>query len=155
MEMLENILGGGNQQQAQDFVQRYDQGSPWNGFSHQEAVNQYEQVAPNLPQNQFTQSATQALDQLSPEQRAQVGQYLGQQAQQQGVNVPGASMGGMDYQSSGPLAGLMGQMHQQDPGMLGQVLGGMGGGSGGENPLGKAVLGGIAAMAMKQFMGNR
>ena len=40
------------------------------------------------------------------------------------------------------------QMHQQDPGMMGQLLGGMGGSS-----VGKGALGGIAAMAVKQFMG--
>lgn len=152
MDILEKLVGGDNQQ-SQDFIQRYEQGPPWNGFSQEEATQQYQQIAPQLPQDQFEQSAMQALERLTPEQRAQVGQYLEQQAQQQGMSVPGAGMGNQ-YQNSGNLSGLMGQMHQQDPGVLGQLLGSMDGGSGGGNGLGKAVLGGIAAMAMKQFMGS-
>src|ERR671939_41497 len=130
MNMLEQLLGGGQQRQEyQDFTQRYDQGAPWQGISDQEAYTRFQQVAPQLPPDMYQQSAQQAFERLSPDQRLQLGQYLQQQEQQ--------------------------------PGILGQLLGGAlgGGGSGGsqgmlESPIAKAALAGIAAMAVKQMMGN-
>jgi len=62
------------------------------------------------------------------------------------------------------LAQLLSGLHQQQPGLLGQLLGGsgagglLGGGGGGGaggvlgNPLAKAALGGIAAMAAKRML---
>ena len=65
-------------------------------------------------------------------------------------------------QDAGYLAQATGRLHQQQPGILGQLLGGaLGGGGGGgnqgmlESPIAKAALAGIAAMAVKQMMGNR
>ena len=50
MNMLEQLLGGGQQRQEyQDFTQRYDQGPPWQGISDQEAQSRFQQVAPQLP----------------------------------------------------------------------------------------------------------
>ena len=47
-------------------------------------------------------------------------------------------------------------MHQEQPGLLGQLLsGGGGGGEGGsmlDNPLAKAALAGVTAMAVKRMM---
>ena len=165
MNMLEQLLGGGQQQQEyQDFTQRYDQGAPWQGISNQEAYSRFQQVAPQLPPDMYQQSAQQAFERLDPQQRMQLAQYLQQQAQQQ--NVPFPHQGGMDaFQDPGYLAQVTGQMHQQQPGILGQLLGGaLGGGGGGggaggqsilESPIAKAALAGIAAMAVKQMMGNR
>ena len=162
MNMLEQLLGGGQQRQEyQDFTQRYDQGAPWQGISDQEAYTRFQQVAPQLPPDMYQQSAQQAFERLSPDQRLQLGQYLQQQAHQQRVPFP--HQGGMDaFQDPGYLAQVTGQMHQQQPGILGQLLGGAlgGGGSGGsqgmlESPIAKAALAGIAAMAVKQMMGNR
>ena len=52
------------------------------------------------------------------------------------------------------------RMRQQQPGGLGALLGGGGGGGGGMgdmlgNPLAKAALAGVAAMAVKQMMNRR
>src|ERR671926_1353021 len=134
MNMLEQLLGGGQQRQDfQDFTQRYDQGAPWQGISDQEAYNRFQQVAPQLPPAMYQQSANQAFERLSPQQRMQLGQYLQQQAQQQSVPFP--HQGGLDaFQDAGYLAQVTGQMHQQQPGILGQLLGGalsMGSGGGG------------------------
>ena len=164
MNMLEQLLGGGQQQQDyQDFTRRYDQGAPWQGISDQEAYNRFQQVAPQLPPDMYRQSAQQAFERLDPQQRMQLGQYLQQQAQRQNVNFP--HQGGMDaFQDAGYLAQITGQMHQQQPGILGQLLGGalgMGSGGGGgsqsllESPIAKAALAGVAAMAVKQMMGGR
>ena len=49
MNMLEQLLGGGQQrQQYEDFTRRYDEGAPWDGISEQEAMDRYQQVAPQL-----------------------------------------------------------------------------------------------------------
>jgi hypothetical protein len=161
MSFLDNLLGGGQQRQEfQDFTQRYDQGAPWQGISDQEAYNRFQQVAPQLPPQMYQQSAQQAFERLDPQQRMQLGQYLQQQAQQQNVSFP--HQGGMDaFQDAGYLAQVTGQMHQQT-GILGQLLGGAVGLSGGgasqgmlDSPIAKAALAGVAAMAVKQMMGGR
>jgi hypothetical protein len=162
MDILQQLLGAGQQRQEyQDFAHRYDQGAPWDGISDQEAYNRFQQVAPQLPPDMYQQSAQQAFERLDPQQRMQLGQYLQQQAQQQNVAFP--QQGSAEsFQDAGYLAHVTGQLHQQQPGILGQLLGGaLGSGSAGggqaalNNPIAKAALAGIAAMAVKQMMGNR
>ena len=60
------------------------------------------------------------------------------------------------------MARMTSRMRQQQPGGLGALLGGGGGGGGGGgmgdmlgNPLAKAAMAGIAAMAVKQMMNRR
>ena len=152
MDFLQNILGGQQQQDYQDFVNRYDQGHPFEGYSDQEVLNRYQQVAPRLSPEQYQQAALASLDRLAPQGRMQLGHFLMQQAQQQGVGMPGFSQGSIgDYQDPNYLAQQMTQMHQQQPDMLHQILG-PGGALG--NPLAKAALAGVAAMAAKQFFGG-
>ncbi len=160
MGLLDNLLGGQQQQQLQDFANRYSQGSPQEGYSPQEAQQAYQQVAPQLPQDQYVQAAEQTFNQMSPQDREQFAQYLHEQAQQQGYQIPGMNAGQyQQYQNPGALAQLTGRMHQQQPGLLGQLLGGgsSGGnaGSGGMSPLAKMALGGIAAMAVKNLMAGK
>lgn len=162
MNFLENMLGGGGQQQQDyhNFVQRYEQGQPTEGYSDQEAIDRYNQVATQLPPQHYQQAAYQAFDRMTPQDRAQFGRYLEQQAQQQGMPFPGQ---GGDYSDPNYLSQITTQMHQQQPGMLSQLLGGSASGGppvGGagqllSNPLAKAALAGIAAMAVKNFMQQR
>jgi hypothetical protein len=162
MDLLQNLLGGGQErQQYQDFVNRYDQGSPYDGISDQEAINRYQQVAPHLPPDVYQESAQDAFARMSPQERMQFGQHLRQQSQQQGYNFPDLNRDGIDDRMQDPryLAQVTSQMHQQQPGLLGQLLGGgnqqsVGGGAGDmlNNPLAKAALAGIAAMAVKRMM---
>lgn len=159
MGFLGNLLGGGQGQgqQYQDFVQRYEQGAPWEGISDQEAVQTYQQVAPQLSPDVYQSSAQQAFSQLSPDQRGQLGQFLAQHAQQQGLSLPfggGGASGTTGMQDPGMLAQVAAQLHQQQPGLLGQLLGGGGGGGMLSGPIGKAALAGIAAMAVKQMTGR-
>lgn len=157
MGLLDDLLGGGQQQQQlQNFAERYAQGSPQEGYTPQEAQQAYQQVAAQLPQSQYVQAAEQTFNQMSPQEREQFAQYLHQQAQQQGVQLPGMTPGQpQQFQDSGALAQLAGQLHQQQPGLLGQLLGGLGGGSGSMSPLAKMALGGIAAMAVKNLMSGK
>jgi hypothetical protein len=173
-EGLQSLLGGnqgsqgGQQQQRQeyqDFVRRYEDGPPWTGVSDQEATQRYQQVAPQLSPQEYQQSAQEAFSRLSPQERQQFGEYLRQQARQQGVSIPDLNRDGVDdrLQDAGHLAQVTSQLHQQQPGLLGNLLGRSGGAAqGGDplqnilaNPLAKAALAGIAAVAVKRMMNNR
>ena len=172
MDILQNILGGGQQrQQFQDFSNRYEQGAPFDGISEQEALERYRQVAPHLPPQMWQESAQESFSRLSPQQRMELGRYLQQGAQQRGVNFPDVNRDGIDDRLQDPryLAQVAGQMRQQQPGLFSQLLGGaMGGGQqmggGGQmgdigqmlnNPIAKAALAGIAATAAKRMLSGR
>ena len=148
---------GGRPQDHQDFLDRY-QRAP-NDLSEQEALERYQQVAPHLPPDVYQQSAEEVFARLSPQERLQVGRHMAQQARQQGHNFPDLNQDGIDDRLQDPahLAQVTGRMHQQQPGVLGQLLGGGGGQGGGGmmgNPLAKMVLGGIAAAAMARMTGG-
>ena len=179
MDILQNILGGGQErQQYQDFVNRYDQGAPYDGISDEEALSRYQQVAPHLPPQMYQESAREAFARMSPQERLQLGQYLQQQTRQQGMNIPDLNRDGIDDRLQDPdfLAQVTGQMRQQQPGIMSQLLGGaLGGGGGGmggggqmgggnpmagvgqllNNPIAKAALAGIAATAAKRMLSGR
>jgi len=167
MDMLSGLFGGQQQQQQfTDFANRYEQGAPWDGISDDEALNNYNQVAAQLPPDVYQRSAQESFSRLSPQQRLELGRHIQQRAPQYGISFPDVDQDGQDdrLQDPGYLAQMTGQIHQQQPGLLGQILGGGGGGmlgGGGSgagmlsNPIAKAALGGIAAMAVKQVMGAR
>ena len=165
MNFLQNILGGGQEQERdyRDFVNRYEQGSPHEGYSDEEVFNRYHQVSRQLPPDVYQESAQEAFSRMSPQERMQFGQYLQQQTRQQNYNFPDLDGDGQDdrYQDPSYLARATGRMHQQQPDLLGQLLGGAGGvlgsrgGGGGNifsNPLAKGALAGIAAIAANKLM---
>ena len=158
MDLLQGILGGQQeQQQFDDFSRRYQQGAPWDGINDDEAYGHYQRVSGRVPPDVYEASARDAFERLSPQQRAEFGQYLRQRAQQQGVQ--GSMLQDLDgdgYADPSSLARTTSRLDQQQPGMLGQLLGMGGASSGGmggmlSNPIGKAVLGGIAAMAVQRM----
>jgi hypothetical protein len=153
MGLLDSLLGAAQQPALQDFIRRYEQGAPWDGISHDEAVSRYQQVARQIPREDYIAAAEEAFSRLTPEQRTQFGKLLQDRAQQQNVQLP--EMGderGQIPQDPKSLAMLTSSMRQQQPGSVSQLLGGAGGGM---NPLAKAALAGIAAMAVKRMMTAR
>ena len=142
---------------AQDFVSRYEQGPPYEGIGDDEALHNYERVASRLPPQEYEESAAEAFQRLSPQERAQVAQMLQQRA--------GGQFGGFQTDDPRELARATSRYRQQDPGGLAALFGGGGGRGGGGggggmgdllgNPLAKAALGGVAAIAMKRMMGGR
>jgi hypothetical protein len=156
LDMLQNLLGGGQQRQDyQDFVNRYDQGHPSEGYTGQEVANRYQQVAPQLPPNVYQESAEQAFARLTPEERAEFARWLQTRAQQQNVTVPGLNqMTGGQPPDPGALARMTTQMQQQQPDILSQLLGGHSG-TILDNPLAKAAVAGIAAMAVRRVLTGR
>ena len=177
-----NPFGGSQQQDHQDFVDCFRQGPQ--AVTDQEAATRYQQVAPQLPPDVYQQSAQDVFAQLTPEQRMQLGQQLIQQARQQGQSFPDVNGDGIDDRLQDPnfLAQKTTQVHQQQPGLLGQLLGGgLAGGAGGghaagggalaggggtaggvgsgmggmlSSPLAKGVLGGIAGAGLMRMLGG-
>lgn len=162
MNFLQNILGGGQDDERgyRDFVNRYEQGLPHEGYSDQEVYDRYQQVSRQVPQDVYQQSAYETFNRMSPQERGQFGQYMQQQTRQQNYDFPDFNADGIDDRLQDPqyLAQATSRMHQQQPDMLGQLLGGAGsmlGGGGGNalgNPLVKGAMAGIAALAVKKMM---
>lgn len=168
--LLKGLFGGQDDDdqeraKAQDFISRYEQGPPHENINDDEVVNNYQAVAGRLSPQEYEDSAAEAYERLSPEDRRQFAQYL----QEQG----GGQMGEVNTDDPRELARYTSQVQAQQPdglmgmlgggglgGMLGGALGGRQqsrgqGGSMLQNPMARAVMGGIAAMAMKKMMGGR
>ena len=164
MNFLQNLFGGNQESESgyRDFVNRYQQGLPHEGYSDEEVTRRYQQVSQQLPPDVYQESAQEAFSRMSPQERMQFGQYLQQQSRQQNHNFPDLDQDGQDdrFQDPNYLAQVTGNIHQQQPGILGQLFSGaagnfMGGGGGGNvlsNPLAKGAMAGIAAMAVQKMM---
>ena len=165
--MLQQLLGGPGREQYQDFVNRYEQGPPHEGYSDDEVLDRYEQVSEHVPPDVYEQSAYEAFARMSAQECRQFAQYLRQQARQQNTGFQDLDQDGIDdraEQDPHVLAQVAGRMHRQQPGMFGQVV------SGGrvrprghrkqprkqksplDNPMAEAALAGIAAIAVKKMM---
>lgn len=170
--MIKGLFGGDDnddrRSQASDFISRYEQGPPDQGYDDNEAYDHFQRVSQHADPDTIQRASEQAFSRMDPQQRAQFAQHLQQQA------------GGQFGQFSDDprqMAGMMSQMHRQNPGGLAGLLGGgggggggigdalgglLGGGSGGSGggggfpggTMGKMAMGGIAAYAMKELMGG-
>jgi hypothetical protein len=179
--------------QAQDFISRYEQGAPADGITADEAVSHYQMVAGQLSPQDLEDSADEAFQRLSPDERSQFAQWLKerggdhvgdfnsedprqlaqvtsqlQQNQPDGLAglLGGGGLGSLLGGASG-LGGMLGGNTSTNNGIGGMLTGAMGGGYGRQqnhgggmsdmlqNPIARAVLGGIAAIAMKKVMGRR
>ena len=155
MGILDELLGGGQRQKDyKDFVDRYEQGDPSEGYSDQEVLKRYGEVSHAVPPDQYAQAAQEALGKLSPEDRAEFLKMLQERAAARGVKLPGKV-------ASDPndLGKVLTDLHAK-PGQLRDILGGgqPQGQAPGSNPIidilkspqAKAVLAGIAATVVKR-----
>jgi hypothetical protein len=150
---------GERRQDYQDYVERFRLGPQ--GVSDEEAVSRYGQVAPQLPPDVYQQSAQDVFAQLTPEQRMQLGRALIQSARQNGQDFPDVNGDGIDDRLQDPdfLAQKATQVQQQQPGLLGRLLGEgaappvrrTAGGAFG-SPLTRGILGGIAAAGLMNML---
>jgi hypothetical protein len=151
MGILDELLTGGQRQKEyRDFVDRYEQGDPSQGYSDQEVLQRYGEVSHAVPPDQYAQAAQEALSKLSPEERAVFVKMLQDRA----------AAGGARTEGTGPSAH---RLHKK-PGQLRDMLGGDAAqpqeqASGSSpitdiltSPMAKAVLAGIAAMVVKRVM---
>ena len=162
MGILDDLLGNEQlQKQYKDFVKRYEQGDPSEGYSDQEVLKRYGEVSHAVPPDEYAQAAQEALGKLSPEERAEFLEMLQERAAARGVKLPGKV-------ASDPkdLGEVLSDLHEK-PGQLRDILGGGNVGqpqaqASGSNPItdmlsspmAKAVLAGIAAMVVKRMMGR-
>ena len=165
-------MGIFDRQDYSDFVRRYDQGHPSEGYSDQEVIERYRDVAHAVPRDEYMQAAQDALARLSPEERAGFVKMLQQRAEAKGVPLSGDV-------STNPrdLSQVLTNLHDT-PGRLRDLFGAGSGEKGGaqpsgggalpsgagtqpagggmaeilSSPLAKAALAGIAAMVVKRAM---
>ena len=147
MDMLGKLFGGGNDDNdhrtnAQDFISRYQQGPIDQGYSDEEAVQHYQNVAQHADPATMQRASEQAFSNMDPDQRMQMAQLLQQHAGGQQVSNDPRQM-----------AGMVSQMHQQNPGGLASLLGG-GGGGGLGGALGGLMGGGNSGGALGGLMGG-
>jgi hypothetical protein len=159
MGILDELLAGGQRQKEyRDFVDRYEQGHPSQGYSDQEVLERYGEVSHAVPPDQYARAAQEALSKLSPQERAVFVKMLQDQAATRGVTLP---------RQVAPEPKELGQvltdLHKK-PGQLRHMLGGDAAqpqeqASGSSpitdilaSPMAKAVLAGIAAMVVKRVM---
>jgi hypothetical protein len=162
MGILDELLAGGQRQEEySNFLDRYQQGHPSQGYSDQEVLQRYGEVSHAVPPDQYAQAAQEALSKLSPEERAMFVKMLQARAAATGVSLP-------DTVAPEPkdLGQVLTDLHKK-PGQLRDMLGGgavqpQAQGSGSSpitdiltSPMAKAVLAGIAAMVVKRVMGQR
>jgi hypothetical protein len=145
MDFLQSLLGGQRRAEYDDFVRRYEQGPPSEGYSNQEVVQRYRE-----------QSAEEAFQRLSPEERRAFAEWLRQRSRHEGVEFPDVDRDGRDDRLQDPreLARAMARVQQRQPDVLERLLGGQSG-TALDNPLVKAALAGVAAMAAKRILSGR
>jgi hypothetical protein len=161
MGILDELLAGGQRQKEyNDFLDRYEQGHPSQGYSDQEVLKRYGEVSHAVPVDQYAQAAQEALSKLSPEERAAFVKMLQDRAAARGVTLPGKVA-----PEPKDLGQVLTDLHKK-PGQLRDMLGGdapqpqqQASGSSPitdilSSPMAKAVLAGIAAMVVKRVVGR-
>lgn len=153
---------------AQDFINRYDDGPPHENISDEEAFNHYQVVAGQLSPQDLEESAAAAYARMSPDERRQLAVLL--------LDRGGREFENMTSDDPRQLARMTTQLQARQPEGLASLLGGGVSGVGGlasgllggggsqhrgqgsgvsdvlHNPIARAALGGIAAMAMKKML---
>src|SRR3974390_2239002 len=149
MGILDELLTGGQREKEyKDFVNRYEQGHPSQGYSDQEVLKRYGEVSHAVPPDQYAQAAQEALSKLSPEERAAFVKMLQDRAAARGVTLPAnvtpepKELGDVLtdlHKKPGQLRDMLGDDAAQrasGPNPIVEIL---------SSPMAKAVLAGIAA----------
>ena len=127
MSLTDLVQDNVKREQIEDFVKRYDQGKPADGISDQEAQQQYDEVAAQLDDKEYEQSAKESFKKLDPQERREVGQELG--------------IGETD--DPGELAEATAKARKEQPDLLRDLM---------SNPAVKGAAAGIAASAAKRVL---
>jgi hypothetical protein len=161
MGILEELLAGGQRQKEyRDYVSRYEQGHPSEGYSDQEVLKRYGEVTHAVPPDEYAKAAQEALGKLSPEERAAFVKMLQERAAARGVTLSREAQ-----PEPNELGQILANLHEK-PGQLRDMLGGGESQARGQapesspisamlaSPMAKAVLAGIAAMVVKRVVGR-
>ncbi len=179
--MVDQLLGGlfGGQDddddtrrsRARDFVSRYEQGRPEEGYDDDEVYQNYRSVSSRLSPEEYEEAAAEAFSRMDPDQRRQMKRMMRERGGLQG--------GQFDDDNDDPreLARMTSRYRQQDQSgsglaglfgfgggggatsgdLMSAARGGGGGGGLGDlmgNPVAKAAMAGVAAIAMKKMIGR-
>jgi hypothetical protein len=147
MDQLSGLLGGQGGT-LQTLIQAFQSGQHQQA-SDQQVSSSYSQVASQLPPDQYEQAAHDAFSKLSPDQRQQFLEELQSESSASGMQHPAVQAASADPSS---LASATTQLHQQQPGSLGQLFAPGGTFS---SPIAKLALLGITAMAAQRITGGR
>jgi hypothetical protein len=161
MGILDELVAGGQRQREySDFVERYEQGHPSQGYSDQEVLERYGEVSHAVPSDQYAQAAQEALSKLSPEERAAFVKMLQDRAAARGLTLPGKvapepkELGEVLtdlHKKPGQLRDMLGadaiqpQQQASASSPITDIL---------SSPMAKAVLAGIAAIVVKRIVGR-
>lgn len=162
LDNLQSMLGGGKKREEyDDFVKRYDDGRPHEGYSDDEVIDRYGQVSRSMSPEMYEQSAEETFARMSPEERREFASYMRTRARERNVDFDGDDDDSR-YEDPRELARATSRMQQRQPGFMEQLFGGGGGGGRGkggsnmlDNPLAKAAMAGIAAMAVRKVLRGR
>lgn len=148
--------GGQRQNEYSDFVKRYEQGHPSEGYSDQEVLKRYGEVSHAVPADQYALAAQEALSKLSPEERAVFVKMPQDRAAARGVSLPVnvtpepkelgdvlTDLHKQPRQLRDMLGGGDDAQQASEPNPLAEML---------SSPMAKAVLAGIATMVVKHVM---
>ena len=129
---------------AQDFVKRYSEGAPDQGFTGDEAVGQLNQLLSHANSQQVEAATKKALNNMPENQRAEFGQFVNQlHARQSGGTTTAA--GGTSIDDISRMFGQAGGSANSVNDLFGQLFGGSAAGAGGT----AATGGGLGAMISK------
>jgi hypothetical protein len=177
MGFLDILLHDGtSRREFEDFADRYDEGPPSEGYTDGEVLSRYGQVAHEVSPDAYEAAAHDALERIPEGDRRELAGLLQQGAGRRGVDPSALRVApGADPADSGSLAGLLRSLHEQ-PGLLRDLLGGGGAGTGMPanlgapaapedspglggvvggilaSPAAKAALAGITAMLVRQML---
>ena len=126
MGLTDMLQDAATKEKLQDFTQRYDQGKPWEGISDDEARQCHDEVASQLDDNEYEESARESFQRLDPEQRREAGRQLD----------------AGDTDDPDELAKATNRARKENPDMLKDLM---------SNPAIKGAVAGIAASALKKF----
>jgi hypothetical protein len=127
MGLTDMLQDPATRNKLQDFTQRYDQGAPWEGISDDEAREQHDQVAAQLDDREYEESARESFQRLDPGQRREVARSL--------------QVGETDDPQK--LAQATARARKEKPDMIAALMG---------NPALKGAVAGIAANAAKRVL---
>src|SRR3954452_11860151 len=150
LDRLSQFLGqGNNQQQYQDFTQRYQQDP--NSISDAEAAQRYREMMQHANPQDVQEAHTQVFNQMPQQQRQEVAQQFQQAHQDPNIPWQGYPQGIDPSQAAHPdqLGQMAGQVAQQSPDLMGQIFGQ-------NSPLastgGKLALAGAAAFLASRYL---
>jgi len=115
MDLLEMLMGSSQAKAGfEDFLNRFEEGPPSEGYDDQEVLDRYGQVAHQASPSDYAQAARDAFGRLSQSDREELGQLLAGQARSRRLDLPGLTptqgqgFGDLDW-----LTNMTSQIHQQ------------------------------------------